>query len=403
MDLTEYEVEWNLHKSTSSQAFQRLYEDVALTDVTLACEDNKAIRAHRVVLSSCSDFFRGILERTDSFGSMIYLQGISYKNLVLLKKFMYLGKASAQKNELKEFLLLSKTLLNQKNIEGVKGVNLTSLMHDNNIKNQENTECFEEKSISTKRPISLINDKVITKLKSTNDFFYTCTPCNFYTKLKSKAGLHKTENHKQTCDKCEFQCITKHEFIAHKNQNHANKTCAICDFKSNSLPDFREHHKKHRGEMFSCTKCSYQGVADHHSVSKHMKITHEGELPKKLRTRGRVHVCDQCGYKTNRKPIMNTHMERHLDTAKYVCEECGKTFKTKTMKQYHTRKMHSQLQLSCPHCPMKTTQTYNLKTHIRSVHEKIKLHCEFCNYSDATRSRLVLHIQKNHPSEDINS
>ena len=53
-------LEWKNYDSISSTSFEKLYEDKLLTDVTLACEGNKRLEAHKVILSACSSFFKGI-------------------------------------------------------------------------------------------------------------------------------------------------------------------------------------------------------------------------------------------------------------------------------------------------------------------------------------------------------
>ena len=44
-----------------TSAFKDLRNEPHLTDVTLATEDDQVLKAHKVVISSCSTFFRDIL------------------------------------------------------------------------------------------------------------------------------------------------------------------------------------------------------------------------------------------------------------------------------------------------------------------------------------------------------
>ena len=100
-------IEWINYNSTITTTFQNLFADETLTDVTLACEGNNTIKAHKVVLSACSDFFREILLQHPNPHPLIYLQGISYEDLKLLKQFMYQGKASVENNNLDNFADIS--------------------------------------------------------------------------------------------------------------------------------------------------------------------------------------------------------------------------------------------------------------------------------------------------------
>ena len=45
------DLEWKMYENISSNSFRTLYNDTDFTDVTLACEDNKKVMAHKVVLS----------------------------------------------------------------------------------------------------------------------------------------------------------------------------------------------------------------------------------------------------------------------------------------------------------------------------------------------------------------
>ena len=105
-------LEWTNYYCATKSSFAGLYEDDSLTDVTLACEGNQSIRAHKVILHACSDFFRDILTANPSPHPLIYLQGVDIKHLELVKKFMYLGKARVDREHAETFMEVSKYLLN---------------------------------------------------------------------------------------------------------------------------------------------------------------------------------------------------------------------------------------------------------------------------------------------------
>ena len=55
-------LEWKNYSGTSKDAFQKLYDDLTFTDVTIACEGNHKIEAHKVILTTCSTFFISFLD-----------------------------------------------------------------------------------------------------------------------------------------------------------------------------------------------------------------------------------------------------------------------------------------------------------------------------------------------------
>ena len=94
MDETGAVLEWKGFDPTTGTAFQNLYADQDFTDVTLACEDNARLEmeARKVILSSCSELFSKILKQNPNLHPLIYLQGVSIRDLELLKSFMYMGR-----------------------------------------------------------------------------------------------------------------------------------------------------------------------------------------------------------------------------------------------------------------------------------------------------------------------
>ena len=101
-------IEWGLYDSNSKTAFQKLYHDTAFTDVTLACEGNGRIEAHRAVLGVSSDFFLDILKETSTGHSLIYLEGVTLEDLQLVKSFVYLGKATVRFAQYERFAGVAK-------------------------------------------------------------------------------------------------------------------------------------------------------------------------------------------------------------------------------------------------------------------------------------------------------
>lgn len=63
MSSEKFCLKWNDFESNISSAFCELRNDAELFDVTLACEDDEQMPAHKLVLSACSTFFRSVLRR----------------------------------------------------------------------------------------------------------------------------------------------------------------------------------------------------------------------------------------------------------------------------------------------------------------------------------------------------
>ena len=68
-------LKWNDFQSLVQVSFGDLRTDTDFTDVTLACED-QSIKAHKVVLSACSPFFKKLLKTHSHPQPLIYMKGM---------------------------------------------------------------------------------------------------------------------------------------------------------------------------------------------------------------------------------------------------------------------------------------------------------------------------------------
>ena len=103
----KFDLTWNDFGRNAERTIKNLASDSLYTDVTLISDDRKRIKAHKIILSSCSSFFKTIFLKTknQSNNLMIYLKGINSKDLELMMRFIYLGEADIQ-----EFLEAGKDL-----------------------------------------------------------------------------------------------------------------------------------------------------------------------------------------------------------------------------------------------------------------------------------------------------
>jgi len=100
---------WNDFESNISTAFRELRDDKDFFDVTLACDDEQ-IQAHKVILSACSPFFRGVLRRNPHAHPLLYLKGVKFTDLQSVLNFMYHGEVNVAQEELNSFLAVAEEL-----------------------------------------------------------------------------------------------------------------------------------------------------------------------------------------------------------------------------------------------------------------------------------------------------
>eukprot|EP00096_Caligus_rogercresseyi_P002607 TRINITY_DN147_c0_g1_i12.p1 TRINITY_DN147_c0_g1~~TRINITY_DN147_c0_g1_i12.p1 ORF type:complete len:315 (+),score=94.42 TRINITY_DN147_c0_g1_i12:361-1305(+) len=101
---------WNDFESNVSSSFRELREEKDLFDVTLVTDSEKEFKAHKVILSACSSFFKGVLRRMGSPSPLIYLRGIGASELAAILDFMYNGEVNVAQEELNSFLSVAEDL-----------------------------------------------------------------------------------------------------------------------------------------------------------------------------------------------------------------------------------------------------------------------------------------------------
>ena len=97
-------LQWNEFQTNVKISYQgpRTTEDYS--DVTLACEDGSQIKAHRIILSSSSLFFREILASLSHANPLVYMRGLKHQDLSSIIDFIYHGEAEVRKEDLEMFL-----------------------------------------------------------------------------------------------------------------------------------------------------------------------------------------------------------------------------------------------------------------------------------------------------------
>ena len=100
---------WNDFENNISNSFRELRDDKDFFDVTLACDDNQ-LKAHKVILSACSPFFRSVLKKNPHPHPLLYLKGVKYEDILLVLNFMYHGEVSVAQEDLNTFLAVAEDL-----------------------------------------------------------------------------------------------------------------------------------------------------------------------------------------------------------------------------------------------------------------------------------------------------
>jgi len=105
-----YCLRWNDYEKKYAETFRVLRDDEYFTDVTLATEGH-SVKAHRVILSACSNYFHAILKTMSPWQHpVLLLQDVRSSDLNSLMDFIYFGQASVSQDSLQSFLRVAEKL-----------------------------------------------------------------------------------------------------------------------------------------------------------------------------------------------------------------------------------------------------------------------------------------------------
>ena len=102
-------LKWNDFQDVLKDSVRDLRGDTDFTDVTLACED-QSFKAHKVILSACSPFFKRLLTGHPHPQPLLYMRGVKATDMVAIVDFIYHGEANIFREQLENFLVLAEEL-----------------------------------------------------------------------------------------------------------------------------------------------------------------------------------------------------------------------------------------------------------------------------------------------------
>ena len=97
-------LQWNEFQSNVSKSFSSYRDNDDFFDVTLISSDFMKFNAHRIVLSSCSDHFRGLLKQSSGPNLHLILDNVNSKDLTHLLDYVYHGEVALWQENLDSFL-----------------------------------------------------------------------------------------------------------------------------------------------------------------------------------------------------------------------------------------------------------------------------------------------------------
>ena len=217
-------LKWNDFQTNVSTTFRKLRTSDHFYDVTLVSDDQQHVSAHKVVLSSSSEYFKNILTSNKHSHPMLCLSGVNQEDLKNILDYVYNGEIQIYQDQLDQFL----TIAQRFQLEGL----------------------MQGKEETSPEP-----DKFENAVESFNDNM----------KFAPKAGTENDVNHIKshkiiTVESVNFENI---EELDHKINDMIEKVdgtqrrrCIPCGKLSRGSSDAREHAETHiEGLSFPCQYC----------------------------------------------------------------------------------------------------------------------------------------------------
>merc|ERR1712179_323507 len=250
---------WNLFEENFKESLRELREDQDYSDVTIACEGDFQVDAHKIVLSMGSRFFREIIKKSRNKNTFIFLKGINQTQLKNLMNFLYYDEAKLERDDLNEFFKISKEL-------HIKGL-----------------ESYQEESAALIDPAAR-DDSILEEIETPEDDLTKCDEFAF-TPLALEDGsfLDNPEPNERQDDS-----IIKHEEIVDIDSNEETRIladsliCSICQKRSASKKALAVHViNNHSQKTFDCKNCGKSGMRKM-TLKNHKRMCKDSGLSKRI-------------------------------------------------------------------------------------------------------------------------
>ena len=247
MSYEKFKLNWNDFGSSTVHTFKDLLTDEDFTEVTLACDDDKQIKAHKAILSASSPFFKRILKKNPHQHPLVYLKGITQQSLQAIIHFIYLGETEVEQEDLDVFMAAAKELeirgLTENNTEDLsKPIN-----HFKNENRQEEVFSPEEKFLAQEVSSECFKMDVQPGHCQANldDFGLVSTDSNIQENYSSAIDNRRNIAGKYPCDSCEYKATEYWNLKSHIKAMHEGIKfdCDSCEKKFSNKSNLIRHNK----------------------------------------------------------------------------------------------------------------------------------------------------------------
>ena len=232
-------LKWKDFQTNASNTFRKLRTSDDFYDVTLVSDDQQQVSAHKVVLSSSSEYFKNILTANKHSHPVLCLTGVNAADMKNVLDFIYNGELQIYQDHLDQFL------------ETAHRFQLEGLSQEKEETNYAATEPFDEKPFLENDNMIEIKDFGNITVKTTKEKIISVQSVNYQDIEELDETIEEMMEKVDGTWKC-TRCgkMRKHKGTMREHiETHIdglNFPCQFCDKTFRSRHVLRDHIGKKR-------------------------------------------------------------------------------------------------------------------------------------------------------------
>jgi len=313
----KYNLKWNDFEKNFCQSVRNIRLETDFHDVTLSV-GTKQLKAHKLILSSCSSFFKTILKENPHQHPLLYLRNISYEDLQAVLDFMYFGEVNVEQANLSSFLAITEEL----QIHGLSA-----------------QPGQEKKNTYIKKP----HEKPSTDMPPTKRTKLAA--------LEPDPGPKPRPNLVQSLPKREINSMPEIQVINLKQEPDDIPLPPPLEELPLTLEPQQHHQQHHPQHIQPLSENELQLVDGEEDYYDYQDVDLNDDQPL-----------------TDPGEILLTRPGISGNPASFECQLCGQMFNDRSNARRHAKAQHLDTPTSCPECYKTCKNRRGLKAHIKTYH-----------------------------------
>ena len=235
-------LKWNDFQDNVSKTFKKLRSTDHFYDVTLVSDDQQQMSAHKVVLASCSEYFKNVLTFNKHSNPMLCLSGVTRDDLQNMLDYIYYGEIQIYQDNLDTFLDVAQRFQLEGLMQG----------KDEPIQHTMSEEIYDTSKIEARE-----NDSMVAVNAHTNKNIQSRRERIISVQSANYGSIEDLDQ--------------KVEEMIEKLADGSNK-CITCGKVSKNRGHMKEHVEVHfDGLSFPCQYC-WKSFRSRHSLRTHIRV-----------------------------------------------------------------------------------------------------------------------------------